>query len=50
MLARLQLDPARKQLISGLIDQYLRLTMEQKQEFDVELERLIPKRRSVSWK
>jgi hypothetical protein len=42
MLARLELDPARKQLISGFIDQYLRLTMEQKQEFDVELERLIP--------
>jgi flagellar biosynthesis/type III secretory pathway protein FliH len=42
MLARLQLDPARKQLISGFIDQYLQLTIEQKQEFDVELEQLIP--------
>jgi hypothetical protein len=42
MLARLQLDPARKQLISGFIDQYLRLTIEQKQEFEVELDRLVP--------
>ena len=29
MLARLQLDPARKRLISGFIDEYLRLTIEQ---------------------
>jgi len=42
MLARLQLDPARKQLISGFIDQYLRLTMEEKQEFEVELQQLVP--------
>jgi flagellar biosynthesis/type III secretory pathway protein FliH len=42
MLARLQLDPARKQLISGFIDKYLRLTTEQKEEFDEELEQLIP--------
>ena len=42
MLARLQLDPARKRLISGFIDEYLRLTIEQRQEFDAEMEQLIP--------
>ena len=42
MLAQLQLDPARKQLISGFIDQYLRLTIEQKEEFAVELQQLVP--------
>ena len=42
MLARLQLDPARERLISGFIDQYLRLTIEQKQEFEAEMEQLIP--------
>jgi hypothetical protein len=41
-LARLQLDPARERLISGFIDEYLRLTIEQKQEFAVEIEQLIP--------
>ena len=42
MLARLQLDPARERLISGFIDQYLRLTIEQRQEFEAEMEQLIP--------
>ena len=42
MLARLQLDPARKRLISGFVDQYLRLTIEQRQQFDAGLEELIP--------
>jgi Domain of unknown function (DUF4351) len=42
MLAKLQLDPARERLISGFIDQYLQLTIEQKQEFDAEMEHLIP--------
>ena len=42
MLARLQLDPARKQLISGFIDEYLRLTMEEKREFETGLQQLIP--------
>ncbi len=42
MLAGLQLDPARERLISGFIDQYLRLTIEQRQEFNAEMEQLIP--------
>ncbi len=43
MLAQLQLDPARRQLISGFIDEYLQLTMEEKHEFEAELEKLVPK-------
>ncbi len=42
MLARLQLDPARERLISGFIDEYLRLTIVEKHEFDVEIEQLVP--------
>ncbi len=42
MLARLQLNPARERLISGFIDEYLRLTIEQKREFDAEMEQLVP--------
>jgi hypothetical protein len=42
MLARLQLDPASERLISGFIDEYLRLTIEEKQEFEAELEHLVP--------
>lgn len=41
-LARLQLDPARERLISGFIDRYLRLTIEEKQEFETELKQLVP--------
>ena len=43
MLAQLQLDPARRQLISGFIDEYLQLTIEEKYQFEVELEKLIPR-------
>ena len=42
MLARLQLDPARKRLISGFIDEYLRLTIEQPQEFEAGMQQLDP--------
>jgi hypothetical protein len=45
MLARLQLDPARRELISGFVDSYLRLTIEQEQEFKVELQELHPRER-----
>ena len=37
MLARLSLDPARRQLISGFIDSYLRLTMDETKQFGAEL-------------
>jgi predicted transposase YdaD len=37
MLAQLQLDPARREVISGFVDSYLRLTMEQAEEFEAEL-------------
>ena len=37
MLAKLQLDPARREVISGFVDSYLRLTMEQEEEFEAEL-------------
>ena len=42
MLAKLQLDPARRELISGFIDSYLRLTMEEEQQFGAELQELHP--------
>ena len=45
MLARLQLDPARRELISGFIDSYLRLTMEEEQQFGAELHELNPQER-----
>ena len=45
MLARLQLDPARRELISGFVDAYLRLTMKEEQQFGAELEELDPKER-----
>ena len=45
MLARLSLDPARRELISGFIDSYLRLTMEEEQEFGAELQELSPQER-----
>ena len=44
MLAQLQLDPARRQLISGFIDEYLQLTIEEKQDFKAEIEKLSPPR------
>ncbi len=42
MLAQLQLDPARRQLISGFIDEYLQLTIEEKHVFEAEFEKLVP--------
>jgi hypothetical protein len=45
MLARLQLDPARRELISGFVDAYLRLTMKEEQQFGAELQELDPKER-----
>jgi len=43
MLAKLQLDPARRELISGFVDSYLRLTIEEKSEFDAELDAIEPR-------
>ena len=45
MLAKLQLDPARRELISGFVDSYLRLTMEEEQQFGAELQELHPQER-----
>ena len=45
LLAKLELDPARRELISGFIGAYLRLTMEEEQEFRAELNKLEPQRR-----
>jgi hypothetical protein len=42
MLAQLQLDSARRELISGFVDAYLPLTMEQEQEFESDLQRIQP--------
>jgi len=42
ILAKLQLDPARRELISGFIDPYLRLTMKEEQQFGAELQQLHP--------
>ena len=43
MLAKLQLDPARRELISGFVDSYLRLTIEEKSEFEAELAAIEPR-------
>ena len=43
MLAKLQLDPARWELISGFVDSYLRLTIEEKSEFEAELAAIEPR-------
>ena len=45
LLAKLELDPARRELISGFIGAYLRLTIEEEQEFQAELDKLEPQRR-----
>ena len=37
MLAKLQLDPARRALISGFVDAYLPLTIDEQQVFDLQL-------------
>jgi hypothetical protein len=42
LLAKLELDPARRELISGFIGAYLRLTMEEEEEFEAELAKLAP--------
>jgi predicted transposase YdaD len=43
MLAKLQLDPARRELISGFVDSYLRLTIEETSEFEAELAAIEPR-------
>ena len=43
-LGKLQLDPARRALISGFVDTYLRLTMEEQKVFDGELSKIEPER------
>ena len=45
MLSELGLDPARRELISGFIDSYLRLTMEEEEQFEAELQKLHPQER-----
>jgi len=45
MLSELGLDPARRELISGFIDSYLRLTIEEEQQFGAELQKLRPQER-----
>lgn len=45
LLAKLQLDPARRELISGFVDTYLRLTMEEEQVFQAELAKSEPQER-----
>lgn len=47
MLAKLQLDPARQQLISGFVDAYLQLTMEQEQKFESELKQTRPEEKEA---
>lgn len=45
MLARLQLDPARRALISGFVDTYLRLTIEEEKLFQAEIAKIEPRER-----
>ncbi len=45
LLGRLQLDPARRELISGFVDSYLHLTMEEEKMFQAELARIEPQHR-----
>jgi len=47
MLAQLQLDPARRELISGFVDAYLSLTMEQERELESELQQIQPQEREA---
>ena len=44
LLAKLQLDPARRELISGFVDTYLRLTIDEQEVFEEELEKIEPER------
>lgn len=56
LLATLRLDPARMQLISGFIDTYLRLNVEEEELFKAEISRFEPVQQEVimeivtSWK
>ena len=45
MLAKLQIDPARRELISGFVDSYLELTMEEEKQLGEELQELHPPER-----
>jgi hypothetical protein len=45
LLAKLQLDPARRALISGFVDAYLRLTIEEEKMFQAELDKMEPRER-----
>lgn len=40
MVARMLLDPARRELISGFVDSYLQLTIEEDQQFEAELQQI----------
>jgi flagellar biosynthesis/type III secretory pathway protein FliH len=42
LLAKLQLDPARRALISGFVDSYLRLTIDEERVFEEELQKVEP--------
>ena len=42
MLAKLQLDPARRELVSVFVDSYLELTMEEEEQLGTELQELQP--------
>ena len=44
LLGKLQLDPARRELISGFVDAYLRLTIEEEKVFEDELKKIEPER------
>ena len=45
LLGKLQLDPGRRELISGFVDTYLRLTMKEEQIFQRELSKIEPHKR-----
>lgn len=45
LLAKLQLDPARRALISGFVDTYLRLTMDEEKLFQEKIAKVEPKQR-----
>lgn len=47
LLATLRLDPARSQLISGFIDTYLRLNLEEEEIFRAEISRFEPVEQEV---
>jgi hypothetical protein len=47
LLAGLQLDPARRQLVSGFVDTYLQLTAQEQGQFEVGLARVRPREQEV---